>query len=62
MWLGEYFLPWLVKMFQLSTYVNVEYPDQIEPVAEGKFYDVWIEQFNYTGKNFSVMEIMPCAL
>ena len=48
--------------FQLSTYVNVEYPQQIVPVAEGKFYDVWIQDLSFTGKNASIMEIMPCAL
>ena len=50
-----------MAIMQLTTNVNVEYDNLIEPVAEGKFFDVELLQTNYTGRNFSIMELTPCA-
>jgi hypothetical protein len=51
----------LCTFLQLATKVNVEYDHQILPAAEGKFFDIELESFNFTGRNFSIIEMMPCA-
>ena len=48
-------------LFQLQAQKNVEYPQQLEPKANASFYDVYIAQKNFHGKNFSVFEATVCA-
>ncbi|ELT94901.1 hypothetical protein CAPTEDRAFT_205407 [Capitella teleta] len=51
-----------MALMQMATSVNVEYENQILPAAEGKYFDIHIEHFNFTGRNFSIIEITPCAM
>ena len=50
-----------LALMQLGTHVNVEYSHQILPAAEDKYFDVELLMSNYTGKNFSIIELNPCA-
>jgi len=49
-----------LALMQLSTEVNVEYPDQILPAAQQHYFDVNISS-SYRGANFSVMTQTACA-
>ncbi|ELT87097.1 hypothetical protein CAPTEDRAFT_227765 [Capitella teleta] len=50
-----------MALLQLHTEVNVEYPWQQAPLANGSFYDVSLENLFFHGKNFSIMEITLCV-
>ena len=46
---------------QMMTKKNVEYPQQLEPKPNGSFYDVYIDDKLFYGKNFSVFEATLCV-
>ena len=48
-------------LMQMMTQKNVEYPQQLEPKPNGTFYDVYIDDKLFYGKNFSVFEATLCV-
>ena len=48
-------------LMQMMTQKNVEYPQQLEPKPNGSFYDVYIDDKLFYGKNFSVFEATLCV-
>nr|UCK81479.1 macroglobulin-complement related protein-like 1 [Arenicola marina] len=50
-----------LTLMQLATKVNVEYPYQMMPAAEAKYFDLELAEWSFSGRNFSIIHVTPCA-
>lgn len=50
-----------LALMQLATQVNVEYSHQILPAAEEHYFDVELAEYTFSGRNFSIFNVKPCA-